>query len=396
MTLSLRDRLFDPELCCEFDVFQAVVVLEHLADGPVSIDDLVRFKANVSLAFPPSPLAQIIPAVPKNVDPPTAPPVEGPNAIRRRYAPGHVPIVVVNFFGLFGPVGALPLPYTRRLCELDKAKGHQRTLLRDWLDLFNHRLTALLYRAWEKYRFPVGFARFARRALDDDAPTLEPDKFTQSLLSLVGLGVPSLRNRLRVVPAGPPGKRSSQPPVARVNDLALLHYAGSFARRQPSAHDLGAILTDYFQVPVRVDTFSGQWLDLPTAAQTTLGETARLGVNAVAGERVWDVGSKFRLRIGPLRYAAFEEYLPDPAPAGVRKSVFLLSQVTRFYVGPEFDFEVRLELVGEDVPDCELAEGPGFGPRLGWNTWLPSDTMPAVVDDVGFDGPCEPILSPTM
>ena len=80
------------------------------------------------------------------------------------------------------------------------------------------------------------------------------------------------------------------------------------------------------------------------------------------------------------------------APVEVRKSVFLLSQITRLYVGTEFDFEVRLELVGQDVPECELAEGSGLGPRLGWNTWLPSDAMPAVVDDVAFDGPCEPIL----
>ncbi len=392
MTLSVRDRLFDPELCCEFDVFQAVVVLEHLALESVSIDDLVRFKANVSLSFPPSPLAQVIPPIPGDEDPPSIPPMDGPNAIRRRYAPGHLPIVVVNFFGLFGPVGALPLPYTRRLCELDKAKGNQRTVLRDWLDLFNHRLTALLYRAWEKYRFPVGFARYAREMPAADRLAPEPDKFTQALFSLVGLGAPALRNRLRVAPAGAPGQRSKEQPVARVHDLALLHFAGSFARRQPSGHDLGAILTDYFGVPVRVEAFSGQWLDLPVEAQTKLGESARLGINAVAGERVWDVGSKFRLRIGPLRYATFEEYLPDPTAVEVRKSVFLLSQVTRLYVGPEFDFEVRLELVGQEVPECELAEGSGLGPRLGWNTWLPSDAMPAVVDDVAFDGPCEPIL----
>jgi type VI secretion system protein ImpH len=386
---SVRDRLFDPELCCEFDVFQSVVLLGRLAPEGTDVEDLVRFKANVTLAFPPSPLAQVIPAVAEDEEPPVNPPHDGPNALRRRYAPGRQPIVVVNFFGLFGPVGALPLPYTRRLCELDLAKGKQRTLLRDWLDLFNHRLTALLYRAWEKYRFPVAFAKAARPRQDRPA---EPDKFTRAVLSLVGLGAPALRNRLRVEPAGPPGRQTRPQPVAAVRDLALLHYAGSFARRQPSAHDLGELLTDYFGVPVRVESFTGQWLDLPVAARTTLGETGRLGVNTVAGERVWDVSSKFRLRIGPLRYATFEEYLPDPAPAAARKSVFLLSQVAKFYVGPEFDFEVRLELVGDDVPACELADGPGLGPRLGWNTWLPTDDRPAVVDDVGFDGPWEPVL----
>ena len=90
---GIRDLLFDPERCCEFDVFQAVVVLEHLAAADVPVDDLVRFRANVSLSFPPSPLAQVIPPVPRDVDPPTAPPFDAPNPARGRYAPGHVPIV---------------------------------------------------------------------------------------------------------------------------------------------------------------------------------------------------------------------------------------------------------------------------------------------------------------
>src|SRR5262249_6924705 len=52
---SVRDRLFDPELCCEFDVFQAVVLLDRLAPAATDVEDLIRFKANVTLAFPPSP-----------------------------------------------------------------------------------------------------------------------------------------------------------------------------------------------------------------------------------------------------------------------------------------------------------------------------------------------------
>jgi type VI secretion system protein ImpH len=396
-TPTLVEQLFDSEAACGFDPFQAVAILERLSTGAENkpIEDLAYFVANVSMSFPPSPIAQIIPAF-EGEDLPGEPPVDGENAIRRRYTPRNVPIVVLNFFGVFGPCGALPLPYTRQLVELDRGKGRTRFILRDWLDLFNHRMTCLLYRAWEKYRFPVGFARqmVARAKATADTPMPEVDPFTQSVLALCGLGSPALRNRIRVSPPGPPGLRSREAPLAKVEDLALLHYAGSFARRKPSAHELGALLTDYFGIPVRVETFSGQWLALAPESQSRLTPTgnARLGVNTVAGERVWDVGSQFRLCLGPLRYASFEEYLPDTTALSVRKSAFMLSQITRLYAGPEFDFEIRLDLVGIDVPPCQLKDDGGFGVRLGWNSWMPGDTMPEVVTDVAFPGPCQTVF----
>ena len=39
------------------------------------------------------------------------------------------------------------------------AKGPERNALRDWLDLFNHRIVSLFYRAWEKYRFYLPYER---------------------------------------------------------------------------------------------------------------------------------------------------------------------------------------------------------------------------------------------
>jgi type VI secretion system protein ImpH len=85
---------------------------------------------------------------------------------------------------------------------------------------------------------------------------------------------------------------------------------------------------------------------------------------------VWDVQGKVRIRLGPLRYEEFLEYLPDRAPVEDRKAFFLLSHVVRLYLGPEFDFDVQLILRRHDVPPCELADDAVKGPRLGWNCWL--------------------------
>src|SRR4029077_1035792 len=103
-----------------------------------------------------------------------------------------VPLMTVAFMGLTGPSGMLPRHYTELLIRLEKEeKGPERCALRDWFDLFNHRIISLFYRAWEKYRFYIPYER-------KEYSLGEPDAFTRALLSLIGLGTPRLRDRLRV------------------------------------------------------------------------------------------------------------------------------------------------------------------------------------------------------
>ncbi|QEL19739.1 type VI secretion system baseplate subunit TssG [Limnoglobus roseus] len=406
-------QLFDPEECCGFDPFQAIRLLELLAnkvsirDTQVpwkEVDTAVRFRTNVTLAFPPSLIAQILPPAHAPPDPeefnfPIA------ERIRKRYKRAAVATVVSNFFGLFGPNGALPLVYTQTLCDLDTSPQTRqistRGALRDWFDLFNHRMTALLFKAWQKYRMPVGYLRHAWRR----SPTRvvhSSDRITQVLFNVVGLGTPPLRDRLRVL--APNAAEECRvggvgcEPLTRIDDRAILAYAGAFARRHAGAHELRAILADYFDLPIEVQSLTGQWLDLPIAAQTRLDDspTGRLGINAIAGEKIWDAGSKFRLRIGPLRYVDFVNFLPDPTAVPERKSAYLLSQLTRLYVGAELDFEIELVLHNFEVPPCDITDAPvgELGLRLGWNTWLTSDNMgmPEEVDDVRYDAPCDVVL----
>ena len=146
----------------------------------------------------------------------------------------------------------------------------------------------------------------------------------------MGLGTPGLARRLvvqnaqaaaRVIDWGDAAEAA--PALARIDDLALVHYAGFFAQRPRNATNLRSLLADYFRLPVAVEQFRGQWLAIPESGQTRLGEFGSLGVDAVAGERVWDVQSRFRVRLGPLRYPQFEDLLPDPAPIVERKTFFL-------------------------------------------------------------------------
>ena len=362
---ALAELLFaEPYL---FDFFQAVRLLEKLQPeaqpvgrgGPPEAE-VARFRALPSLNFPASAIHRL------DRDDPDTP----------------VPVMVVTFLGLTGPSGVLPRHYTELLLrQYRDVRGPERTALRAWLDLFNHRLLALFFRAWEKYRFPIPYER-------GDYERREPDLFTRALFSMVGLGMPSLRNRLRVSAADADGAQARERVLARVDDLALLRYGGLLAHHTRCAVSLEAVLRSYLKLPVQVQQFQGQWFRLDAQNQSALGGPApasAMGVNVVVGERVWDVQAKIRIRIGPLSYERFQEFLPDRSPVAQRKLVFLVAQLVRLYVGLEIDVDIQLILQAADVPACKLGRpATGLGSRLGWNSWSRSRPMRRDADDAVF------------
>ncbi len=261
--------------------------------------------------------------------------------------------IQVNFLGLTGINGVLPQHYT----NLVIAQVRDGNLaLRDFLDLFNHRIISLFYRAWEKYRPAV----LVESCQSTDCPD---DLFSHALACLIGLGTEHLPNRLAIP------------------QRTLLHYSGHLTQRPPNAVSLRCLLADYLGATVSIVQFQGQWLQLEPEVQTQLsarqarpGPRAQLGQGAVIGEQVWDRQSKFRVRVGPVDYRRFLEFVPG-------SSVLLaLCQLVRTYVGIEFAFDVQLILRRDEVPWCTLGENS----QLGWNTWIRNSTFQDDVDDAVF------------
>jgi len=247
----------------------------------------------------------------------------------------------VSFMGLTGPLGVLPAPYTELLMERIRQKD---TALWEFLDLFNHRLISLFYRAWEKYRFAVAYERRGE------------DQFTELMLNIVGLGTRGLRGRMSVP------------------DESLLFYGGLVSQRPHSASAIESILSDYFGVPVHARQFSGQWLKLDEEGISRLGSAnSDLGRNTIAGSRVWDDQSKFQLKFGPLTLKEFTRFLPSGP--GFKAAV----ELARFLTGIEFDFEIQLVLRSEEVPKLIATSRARRRPMLGWTSWL--KTRPFAEDD---------------
>ncbi|MEP7341354.1 MAG: type VI secretion system baseplate subunit TssG [Acidobacteriota bacterium] len=310
--------------------------------------EVVRFRTRAALHFPPSQLHDL--------------------TYDESDERGSPPQMEVAFMGLTGPLGVLPDSYTELL--IDRLRAKDRTLY-DFLDLFNHRLISFFFRAWEKYRFPVAYERRVVRERNEAeragqqtlSRTAElalrgrtDDPFTASLFAFIGMGTGGLRRRMSF------------------GDEGLLAYGGVIAQRPRSMSAVTAIIGDYFGVGARIEQFAGQWLQLDAGSVTRLGAAnSTLGVNTLAGGRVWDSQSKFRIKLGPLAYGEFKAFLPN---GSAFKPVM---EMVRFLVGLEFDFDVQLALKAGDVPPSILTTRARRKPMLGWNTWL--KTRPFDADD---------------
>jgi type VI secretion system protein ImpH len=248
------------------------------------------------------------------------------------------PSMLVNFIGLTGPLGALPSHLTELVANRQRAHD---TALRDFFDLFTHRLASFFYQAWEKSHFTIGFER------DQDDP------LTNCLYGLVGLGTEGLRKR--------------QPAV---RDEFFIFFSGLFGLAPRSAVAIEAILGNFFNVPVEVEPFIGAWRKLEVQDQCELGDesetAASLGFGAVAGNEVWDQQSRVRLKFGPLSAKRYRDFLPTGSEWGALKAL------VRMYCGNDLEVEVQLILKREEVPATELGKLDAEGPQLGWYTWMKS------------------------
>ncbi len=310
---ALTDQLYAPDffhLCRLLE--SAYPQLPRVGASVLPSEDVVRFSQEPSLAFAP---------------------VTIPRFMARGEARGGR--VFVNFMGLLGPHGALPLHMTDYARDRERNAGDS-TIAR-FFDVFNHRMISLFYRAWAVNQMTAS----------GDRPS--EDRYTTYVGSLFGLGMPSLRHR------------------DAVPDAAKLHYAGRLSHPTRNAEGLEAVVRGYFGVQAHVIEFIGRWLDLPERFWCRLGsrsESSRLGTGAIAGGRVWDVQSCVRIRLGPMGLRDYCRMLPGGAGYG------RLVAWVRNYTGTELDFEVQLVLRQQEVPKVRLGGDRAGGSRVGWTTWL--------------------------
>jgi type VI secretion system protein ImpH len=316
------------------DFYQVLRLLENarpdlprIGASTRASDDPVRFGQDPALIFHPTVLGRF---------------TRADGASRARLA--------VNFFGLLGANGPMPLHLTEYVRDRLRHGGDGTMLA--FLDVFHHRMLALFYRA---------------RAVAEPVISLDRadgDRFSSFVGSLFGIGAPALRNR------------------DAIGDFAKLHFAGLLANKVRSASGLVTILRAYFKLPFQVEQCVGHWMRLPVDARSRIGRpgaagtTNRLGGSLILGASVWDCQHRFRLVIGPLDYADYQRFMPDG------ESLVRLTAWVRTYVGLASDWDIRLVLKKEQRPPLRLGIAASTATRMGWSTWLASAPAPRHLDQL--------------
>ncbi|WAC71410.1 type VI secretion system baseplate subunit TssG [Roseateles sp. SL47] len=262
-----------------------------------------------------------------------------------------VPRLGVRFFGLLGPQGPLPL----HLTEYARERQYQRndpTLAR-FLDVFHHRLLMLFYRAWAQ----------SQPAVQHDRP--EADRYAAWLGAATGL-------------------HGGWQPQDSLPQTARLFNAGMMGGRERHPEGLAKILTQHFQVPVRIDQHVPQWLPLEDDERTRLGfarnrkeriglAPAALGRSTTLGTKVWDRQYRFRVVIGPINREQYDRFLPDGSAWRP------LNDWIRQYVGHGLRWEIQPLLERRAVPAAAL----GHQVRLGYTSWVGRAGHAAATSDRG-------------
>ena len=277
------------------------------------VNDVLRLAQEPSLAFASSTLASF---------------KIGGHGIGKEGQPSQL---AVNFFGLLGPNGPLPLHLTEY--ARDRLRNSDDPTFSEFLDIFHHRMLSLFYRSWASAQPTVNF----------DRP--EEDRFSTYTGAMFGLGMPSLRNR------------------DEIPDLVKLHFAGRLSSQSRNVEGLVAMIKYFFNIPVVIEQFVGEWMKLPDNCCCYLGdspETGTLGENIVTGDHVWECQQKFRLILGPLNYEEYKRFLPG------RDSGKRMRAMVRNYIGDSMNWDINLVLKNEYVRPLQLGEDD----LLGWNTWL--------------------------
>jgi type VI secretion system protein ImpH len=241
--------------------------------------------------------------------------------------------------GLYGANSPLPGYYAEDILHYETVHAPDEDPARRFLDILNHRLLSLLYRAWAKYRWAFSFRSGAS------------DAISRCMFHLIGLGDVRARETL-----GIPAQR-------------LLRYAGFITQLPHGGEALGGVLSDYFDdVPVHVDPCLERWVDVADPDQNRLGvRNTTLSESFTVGRSVRDRSGKFGLRIGPLpALEPFQKFLPIGCHSRP------LAALVRFLVPDPLEYDLVLGLEGPAVPALRLTRADDAA-RLGWTSWIRAD-----------------------
>ena len=290
---------------------QAVDIAERWlrGEGHVVSSDSFRYSVNPALSFPPGDIAafEIVP----------------------REDAGSRISLMFNLMGLHGAGSPLPAYFTEYVAQ----HADEPDALRDFFDIFNHRLVSLLHGTWIKYRY---YAQYKEHAAD---------RLSSRFFGFIGVGHKDVRQAKELIWP------------------RLMAYVGLIAFNSDSSGSLESILRHYFaHDDISIIPCITRWVSIPDDQQNRLGEAnCTLGEDFILGDEMPDQTGKFRIRIADLTWKQFNSFLPS------EEKFAELQTLVNFVLKSRLEFDVELRLRPGEIPDWRLEDGNEC--RLGWSTW---------------------------
>jgi type VI secretion system protein ImpH len=315
---SLKKQLLKAPFTFEFA--QAAHILYGQAHGDET--QKIFFRSTLTLSPSASDIFRVQPMAHIQFGKPTRSPKSASHQTDATFINLHV-----NFFGIAGSHGPLPLAYTERIFH--NLKKHDR-VLSDFLDIFNHRLLNIFFRLKQKF-YPV---------LSWSPPE---ESSSGHILSALTSYQPILKNAFP--------------------ERALLRLSQVLWKKPHTSEGLARLLSHHFNIPVQITPFIGGWHPIPRNQRTTLRPGGRnvLGNTFMVGQRTWcqDDGILVGMTIPSMDL--FLNLLPEG------KYYFAVYKLIALYVGPRFHFKVVLSISNAHPFPLGLAKKPFF---LGWTSWI--------------------------
>jgi type VI secretion system protein ImpH len=252
--------------------------------------------------------------------------------------------IKLNSLGMLGHNGPLPLHFTEILRERETGKRDET--LSNFIDIFHHRFATLFYRAWSQ---------------------------SQSVVSLDRENNANFSNYVSRILGDEPAELKSLPLPLH----ARLSSAPHRVRHARNPDGLVATIQNYFKVPVQLHEFTPSWIELETNDKTCLGQlsdSSILGQGAVAGDKVYDRQSQFKLVLGPMPLSQYLQYTPNKNKPS--QHLLELIETVRSFIGFEYEWELQLLINRDSAPQVRLDESE----RLGWTTWMGWDNSNPSID----------------
>lgn len=335
---------------CEFDFVQAIWLLERYAGTGVPVGhrgpagrELFRFRPDTSMGFPSTDVRRI-------------------EACRESGLDSTFYRIDVTFMGLYGVSSPLPLHYAADIVRsVDRAGAAAETVgespgagdalpdeesrptpVRDFLDLFHHRLLSLFFRACSKYRYDRVFGLEGR------------DEMTDYLHWFIGC------------------PRSYTSSSLGLEPLRLLRYGGALTQHPKSAAMLEGLVADFWgTIPVQINQCVGRWVAIRIDDQCHAGVTnTTLGVDLTIGEEVYDLSGTFNVALGPMDWDTYLTFLPGETCHAQTRALVTL------YCTDPLAFTLELKLNADQAPELRLSSTDDAS-RLGLTSWVRTGDVPA-------------------